>query len=396
MAPPQQQRRQRQQLQQEAEISVHIGEGMDMAALTWGDCAAARRILCVHGWMDNAGSFGNTECASHAGEAAAADGLGCRLARDLGAYVVACDLLGHGHSSHQPGGFYTNASWAVQLLKFADTLGWDDGRQFTLIGHSMGQEICSLLAAAFPERVSDFVMLDGCGPWVMPAKWMQHMARQPAKTLRAAAKTWRKRNEYHEKPRAFASYEDVLGARLSKKFSSAGISRHAAAAITRHGTHTDAHTGKILYTHDPRVQLTPLEPNGYTEEQACQLLSEVPRTLAIMARSGIGLTETEAESQDAESEEEDSRADSDEASEDDDDGGAMDSAGDDINDMEDDDSMVKKFFQRRAPHFKDLQVVWVQGGHHVHLDTPEPVTRAIVEFLRQETEPALSMPAAKM
>ena len=38
----------------------------------------------------------------------------------------------------------------------------------------------------------------------------------------------------------------------------------------------------------------------------------------------------------------------------------------------------------------------MQGGHHVHLDTPEPVTRAIVEFLRQETEPALSMPAAKM
>jgi|EP01046_Picozoa_sp_COSAG06_P054860 pimeloyl-ACP methyl ester carboxylesterase len=299
---------------EEAEIAIDIGEGLVMAAITWGDAAAETRILCVHGWLDNAGSFGTAACAAQPDEAAAANGLGARLARAAGAYVVACDLIGHGRSTHQPGGLYSAAGWAVQLLKFSTLLGWDD-RPCVLIGHSMGQEICSLLCASFPERFSSFVMLDGCGPWVMPtastegaegaeqgeaAGWM---AAHPADRLRSGVENFLKRDGHHSSPRSFADYETVIGARLRNKFSEAGISRHGAAALVRRGITTTVQPAAlgagasgdedeviIQYTHDPRVAMDGVtDSNGYTEEQVQQLLARVPPSLCVMAESGIGV-----------------------------------------------------------------------------------------------------------
>ena len=339
---------------QQNEVRVDIGEGLQMAALAWGDPASASRVLCVHGWMDNAGSFGSGACAAHhADEAAAADGLGSRLARGLGAFVVACDLLGHGRSSHQPGGLYSNSGWMMQLLKFTDQLGWGD-RPFALVGHSMGQEICTMLAAAFPERVNAVVMLDGIGPWVSDEAWARRAVDQPAAALRNNAKMWLRRDRYHGSPRTFSSFEQVLGARLQQKFSFAGISRHAAAAITRRGTREDIDmsSGDVscVYTHDPRVQMPAPMPAGYTEKQACQLISKLPRTLAVMAAAGIGAGGSGGESE----------------------GG------------DESDTAVRRFLINRTPHFKhQLEVAWVPGGHHVHLDKPEPVASHVVSFLRR-------------
>ena len=335
----------------EQELALDIGEGLTMAAIAWGDATAATRCLCVHGWMDNAGSFGNAACRAFADEAAAADGLGARLARQLGAYVVACDLLGHGRSSHLPGGLYSNTGWATQLLKFADCLGWSS--PFVLIGHSMGQEIASMLAAAFPERISAFVMLDGCGPWVPDEEQREEWGgpSHTADALRGSISNWLKRDGHHATPRAFESYEDVLSARLENKFSEVGITRHAAAAMVRRGIRDKegAEGAMIEYTHDPRVA-SELEVNRITEEQVCELVTRLPRSLCVMAQAGIGESESDAG---AES-----------------------------------DTPVKRFLRNRRHVFRDLEVEWVPGGHHAHLDTPAPgpIADAVARFISKQSK----------
>jgi len=113
-----------------------------LTALQGGD-PQGRRVLALHGWLDNAASF--VPLASHLS--------GCRL--------VALDLPGHGRSAHLPAGAeYTRNVKLNAVLDAVDALGWDD---FVVLGHSMGAGIGSLLAAALPERVQAFIAIEALG-----------------------------------------------------------------------------------------------------------------------------------------------------------------------------------------------------------------------------------------
>ena len=102
-----------------------------------------RRVLALHGWLDNAASF-------------------VPLAPHLpGLDLVAPDLPGHGRSAHFPRGMdYSFASAVHSVLDVADALGWE---RFALLGHSMGAGIASLVAAACPERVERLVAIEALG-----------------------------------------------------------------------------------------------------------------------------------------------------------------------------------------------------------------------------------------
>ncbi len=101
------------------------------------------RVLALHGWLDNAASF-------------------VPLAAHLpGVQLVAPDLPGHGRSAHlAPGAEYTSGVAVNALLDIADALGWDT---FSLLGHSMGAGIASLMAAAVPQRVRRLVVIEALG-----------------------------------------------------------------------------------------------------------------------------------------------------------------------------------------------------------------------------------------
>ncbi|PZQ28095.1 MAG: alpha/beta hydrolase, partial [Stenotrophomonas acidaminiphila] len=96
-----------------------------------------------HGWLDNAASF-------------------VPLAAHLpGVQLVAPDLPGHGRSAHlAPGAEYTSGVAVNAVLDIADALGWDT---FSLLGHSMGAGIASLMAAAVPQRVRRLVVIEALG-----------------------------------------------------------------------------------------------------------------------------------------------------------------------------------------------------------------------------------------
>lgn len=117
----------------------------------WGSLAALEwprpgrpRMLCLHGWLDNAASY-------------------VPLAPLLERFhIVAPDMAGHGHSDHRPQGCqYHFADHLFDLDAVLGQLGWET---CVLVGHSMGAGLASCYAAAVPERVSRLVLLDGLGP----------------------------------------------------------------------------------------------------------------------------------------------------------------------------------------------------------------------------------------
>ena len=136
--------------------------GLSVAGRAWGP-DEGRRVLALHGWLDNAGSFD-------------------RLAPELeGCRVVAVDLPGHGRSGHLPEGWSFHFSgWLTVVDAILGELGWD---RCVLMGHSMGAGIASLYASAMPERVDALVLLEGLAPLSSPAS---DAPRAPAARSRRA------------------------------------------------------------------------------------------------------------------------------------------------------------------------------------------------------------------
>jgi pimeloyl-ACP methyl ester carboxylesterase len=117
---------------------------MNLAAQVWGDDAQPP-LLALHGWLDNAGSFAR---------------LGPLLASRY--RVIALDLPGHGHSDHlAPSASYHYMDYVRAILGVADALQLS---RYSLLGHSLGAGVASLVAAAMPERIERLLLIEGLGP----------------------------------------------------------------------------------------------------------------------------------------------------------------------------------------------------------------------------------------
>ena len=105
----------------------------------------APRVLCLHGWLDNAASF-------------------IPLAQHLvGLNIYALDFPGHGHSDHRPPGVrYAFGEYLFDVDAVLDALEWE---QTHLLSHSLGGGVSCAYAASIPERVGKIVLADGLGPY---------------------------------------------------------------------------------------------------------------------------------------------------------------------------------------------------------------------------------------
>lgn len=115
-----------------------------LAAKAWGP-REGRPVLAMHGWLDNASSF---------------DRLAPLLCDRLGLRIVALDMPGHGLSEHKRGAYHF-IDTVADALAAADALGWE---RFSLLGHSMGAAISSLVAGTAPERIDRCALIEGLGP----------------------------------------------------------------------------------------------------------------------------------------------------------------------------------------------------------------------------------------
>lgn len=125
-----------------SEIKIQL-DGYSLAGLSLSTAKENKhRILCVHGWLDNANSF-----------------LPLLPLID-NADIIAIDLPGHGYSAHQ-NSIYTVAEQSHTLIAVADALGWDT---FTLVGHSLGGCIAPFTTTAAKERINQLVLIEALGP----------------------------------------------------------------------------------------------------------------------------------------------------------------------------------------------------------------------------------------
>ena len=117
---------------------------LSLRAQLWGD-PSLPPLLAVHGWLDNAGSFAR---------------LAPLLTEDY--HVIALELPGHGHSDHlSPGSSYHFLDYVGDVLAAADAMQL---ARYSLLGHSLGAGVASLVAAAIPERISRLFLIEGLGP----------------------------------------------------------------------------------------------------------------------------------------------------------------------------------------------------------------------------------------
>jgi pimeloyl-ACP methyl ester carboxylesterase len=212
--------------------------------LSWGTLEGLRwsrpgkpRVLCLHGWLDNAASF-------------------VPLSAHLEDFdLVAIDFAGHGFSAHRPETsryYFPENMYDVDAV--LDALGWDDCH---IIGHSLGGGVACGFTAALPERVKRLVLLDVVGIFTIPVE-------QATRQLRLSLKSVRKNRSI------LRPYESVEEAMLARQKNSP-LSDAAARLICERALE---HTGDYYqWRTDPRLNWR--SPQFLTNDQVINILESI-------------------------------------------------------------------------------------------------------------------------
>jgi pimeloyl-ACP methyl ester carboxylesterase len=204
-----------------------------------------------------------------------------------------------------------------------DTLAAADAlgwQTFDLLGHSRGAGIASLTAAACPERIRRLALIEALGAMTTAP---EHSAAQLRRAITQA-------RELAAKPlRVFTTPEEAVTARMK----AGALSLAAAEAIVLRGIRPVV--GGYSWSSDPR--LTIASPQRFTEPQVLDIVGAIEApTLLIVAP----------------------------------------------------DSQVKPIgvaaFAARVAQVRNIEVREISGGHHLHLENPNPVAQAILDFLQRD------------
>lgn len=219
-----------------------------LAARQWVGQGSGRKGIALHGWLDNAASFD-------------------RLMPHLHAHGtwLALDLPGHGRSQHRPSGcHYHLLEYLGEIMQTADYLGW---QRFSLMGHSLGAAVASLLAAAAPERIDALVLLDGLGP----------LAGEEEHALTQLQQAVAEHTALRDKSlRRFESVAQAVQARCR----SGDLSPAAAQLLVARGLRP--YEGGYVWSSDPRLTIKSLSRLTEAQIQNCLRGIQCP-TLLVLA-----------------------------------------------------------------------------------------------------------------
>jgi len=230
-----------------APVNIHLSWGT-LEGLHWSN-PGAPKVLCLHGWLDNAASF-------------------MPLAPYLKDFdLLALDFAGHGFSSHRPDTcHYYFPEHLYDVDAALDVLGWDNCH---IIGHSMGGGVASCFASALPERVKRLVLLDAIGILTLPTD-------QTAKQLRLSMKSVRKNRSYL---RPYESVEEAMCARQKNS----PLSDEAARLLCERSLE---HTGDYYqWRTDPRLNWR--SPQLLSDAQALDLLAAILSPTLVITSSSV-------------------------------------------------------------------------------------------------------------
>lgn len=231
-----------------------------LAALVWerdGLPAEAPTWLALHGWLDNAASFSR---------------LAPRLVEALDIRFVAIDFAGHGHSAWLSGhSDYALWDYLHDVLDALDDLGLS---RATLVAHSLGACVSSLLAAALPERLERLWLLDGIGALTASEAQSPRQLRNGVLGVRRPLSP----------PPSYESVEAALEARVAGAITP--LDHDTARPMIERNLRADGERVRYRYRTDPRllrpsqVRLTP------AQSRAMLMAIDIPVDL-IEAERGI-------------------------------------------------------------------------------------------------------------
>lgn len=122
-----------------------------VACLEWGKESAPNKILCAHGWLDNAGSF----------ERLIPYILNHKDNHEK-YHIISMDMPGVGHSSHRPpGGEYTTFNNIMEMRRVVQELKWT---KLTLLSHSLGSHFSYMYCCVYPDQVESMISIDLAHP----------------------------------------------------------------------------------------------------------------------------------------------------------------------------------------------------------------------------------------
>lgn len=171
--------------------------------------SSQQEILAIHGWLDNAASFSS-------------------LIPLLPNYNwTAIDLPGHGHSFHRPANtYYHFIDWVTDIVDFIKDRYT---KPVTLVGHSLGGMLSTVIAGLYPELIDKVILIDAAG-------LMTQAKTDGAKELRAAldsrAAQLAKSNEQS------VNFKAAIRARIM----AGDISEHSASKLLERNLRSDGQT----------------------------------------------------------------------------------------------------------------------------------------------------------
>ncbi len=215
-------------------------EGNRLAAELWGQ-SDQPPVIALHGWLDNCHSF-----------------------RPLGPHLnnlqlLALDMAGHGHSDHRsPDASYHIWDDVKEILLLADAMNWP---RFSLLGHSRGAIVASLVAAVAPDRIEKLALLEGL--WPLTAQ-----EDQAAEQFSSYIQTFMQRRG--REPSLASSIDTMIKTRLRGGF---GVKEDTARLLVERNSREV--TGGLRWRTDDRLlmpspmMLTPVQASSFIDRLEC-------------------------------------------------------------------------------------------------------------------------------
>lgn len=203
------------------ECTFDLVDSNTMAAKRWSNSedSSPHRVIALHGWLDNSASF---------------DFLIPYLKN---VDILALDLAGHGRSYHRSYmGAYNIWQDLTDILMVADLLGWD---RFSLLGHSRGAMIASVLCGTFPKRVERAALIEAVLPEPSAST---NFPDQLAKSIRQSFSVKNKKINMYD------SEQSAISARQNGMFV---VSESAAQALAVRGLRQ--HEEGVYWGSDPKL-----------------------------------------------------------------------------------------------------------------------------------------------
>lgn len=271
-----------------------------IAGLRGGD--GGPRVLALHGWLDNAASF-------------------IPLAAHLhGIELVAIDQPGHGRSVHlPPGADYSFAGAINTILDVADGLGWE---RFSLLGHSMGAGLGSMVAASCPQRIERLVAMEALGALAETPELTVPRMREAVAAQRALR---------GKSLRVFPDVDTAVRARMhAGRVPGSGLTEPLVRLLVERGL--EAVEGGYAWSSDPRLTLPTMIRTTEPQVEALVAGIECPSLVLFADPAQPYLPDA--------------------------------------------------LRRRRAALLQRGTLVVLPGHHHLHMDQPAEVAAAIGDFLR--------------